>query len=217
MTHRVLSLEEAQNFVFRAVTFAEGWETFACYAKTPSENELFNFKVRLQGTDTTLLVLDPYGDDRFEGPMRERFLLEAGERSYLVIDASTGIVYLGYFIEDSGDDPSEEDEHSWKRYALLVTRFEADSDTPSQFIVPPSLLGMLERLLSKKRPYSLTVASEQLLDFIDRETGYREAFKGLTISLDFGDETLELNQGSHRLCSKWRDLSEDPDYPKETS
>lgn len=196
--HKPISPRKAEDKTISKVYLAhEQWTPVKSGTKVPSSKKLFNFD--LKAGDQTLLVLDNYGNELLPDKI-ERRILNVKKFDYtLAINRRTGVVFLVSFGIEKG------------RYIAIISPFDLGVEHP-MFRVPENFRIQLENLESKKRPYTISLDSPQLLSFIEREEGFNGLRHGIIVSFDFGTIRVELGaHGDYRVVTQWKDVnSESP-------
>lgn len=167
-----------------------GWKETAVDTRVPDGSKLFNFDIPYG--DTTLLVLDPYGDEDMAGQpkMLQRVAQHPVEGGTIAIDRKSGQVYHTGFYRTQPKGSA----------AMGIWAFEGG------YRVPKRYLRRLDELKSQKRPFSLSVLPSALMLFIDREYGFEDLRKTLTVTLWFHKgKAIQLWGGAYRTLSTWED------------
>lgn len=161
--------------------------------EVPNTSQILTFQVG------DWLVLDPYGTDI--DPLLKR-VLNHGKRAAVAIHTKTGVIGHAHYFEDDGI------------HSIQVTPYKP-GDKP--YKLPewtPMMRGfMLDKLVGKKRPYSVHLlpnGPQGLTDYIDRGCGYMDLADSVVFSFDFMDEDyphyLEVCGDQHRETGPWRDV-----------
>ena len=175
-----------------------GWRSYRPEPKFPVPKDAFNFEV--PGPDKSvpfLTVLDPYGDAIFSNRMRRSILGErssgrsSGPSETIGIRHDTGEVVRVGFVACGTD------------VGLTLASF------PVKIVLPMAYRARsrLAELLSKKRPFRLTLRSDDLFRFVDRWSGYRDLQDSVVVDLSFEDSRLQVSPECWRTVAEWRETT----------
>jgi len=175
------------------------YKTHRCRTTTPSKDKLFNFNLTFGGK--TLLVLDNYGAEHLPKEIEKRMLqgctTDNDPRTgvTLGIDRKTGDIFLVGFGREG------------RETIAIVWNIDTHRGSNERLVVPKELLRSqttLNTLMSKKRPFYLTLDVHGLFAFIEREIGYQELEKYLTVGLNLDPQTVEISETGHRKVGSWK-------------
>jgi hypothetical protein len=209
MDHKLIDVSEVVGKPLKFVYDVEcGWRKYATDAVVPDERHLTNFKVLghdrggihdkkpKKGEKIDLLVLDDYGNEHlpqdFEDSIFGRSPTESNSYT-LAINRETGQTYHAQFGKERG------------QYILLISSLTTRSDCGMPK-VPRHLLPRLDELLSKKRPFDLSLPSHLLMEYIERWRSKSDLQANLVVSLDLDGANLELWATYWRLVPDWKDV-----------
>lgn len=169
----------------------ENWKSVKSGSPVPGSKMLSNF--RLKAGKQELIVLDNYGNENLPDCIESRMLPGLGKFEYtLAIDTTTGSIYTVVFGIEK------------RRYiAVICPLMYDDNEQEESYRIPPSMIEKIPTLLNKKRPFWLTLGTDELMSFIDREQGYSWLRKGLQVSFHFEPNFLEVDAHFHRFVSPW--------------
>jgi hypothetical protein len=165
-------------------------KTYRCKSKTPSKGDLFSFDLVAEGKATKAwLILEDQGNTLLTKTLTDRIFEGTGTYKHgynLAIDRQTGQIYTAHFGRDKSIN-----------FVVLY------SVTSKGSVVPTGFLDRIDELRTKKRPFQLTLPDNILMDFLDREIGYRDLKEQLVVELRFPESTLQLWEDSYRQVGDW--------------
>lgn len=171
---------------------SEGLSYFSgeCSITIPDSDKLTTFCADIVTSEgpKTIIVLDNYGNELLTREIEERLGLGVG---YTIgVDLSEGYIW---FVS-----VNEEDGFYFGRWPIKL---------------PKTYLERVGELASKKRPFHITIDSAALINFIDREYGWKDLEQHLRFVFDFRGADVGCflkvalfgNDSAYQEISGWRD------------
>jgi len=177
--------------ISRIVTVEDDWIEHPATLMLPPSDRFFTFDVEVGGRHW--LVLDPYGNDFLTPEFVERLLRYSDTDDYTIAIEKTGHLFTTHVDKDA------------ENTDLVLCGITNNSFLHGQprLRIPDSYVARLDELHSKKRPYSITVESNSLISFIDREIGFGDLIEDLIFSFNFDGMRLEVWGESFRETTEW--------------
>jgi hypothetical protein len=163
----------------------------------PAGDKLTNFNLKfwpvqptgMRRKSRTILCLDNYGNEIMSKKVHENLMNGLDIFDYLLgVDRKTGEVYCVSFLID-GEDLAV-------AFSPLVNAITIK--------VPKEYMKRLDELMSKKRPWFVSLPETALFAFVERFYGYNDLEKAVIVDLHFDELRLQVSMDGWREVSDWR-------------